>query len=49
MCGNGLREAFEDCDDGVAGTPSANGGAGNTTTANPDGGQWCTPLCRFGK
>jgi hypothetical protein len=49
MCGNGIREAFEDCDDGVAGTLSANGGAGNTTTANPDGGQWCTPICRFGK
>jgi hypothetical protein len=49
MCGNGKIEAFEDCDDGVAGTLSAGSGVGNTTTPNPDGGEWCTPICRFGK
>jgi hypothetical protein len=48
-CGNGVKEAFEDCDDGVTGTLSAGSGAGNRTTANPDGGQWCTPICRFGR
>ena len=49
-CGNGIKEAFEDCDNGVAGTASQVAGTpGNTTVAPSGGGQWCSPTCRFGK
>jgi hypothetical protein len=49
-CGNGVIEAFEQCDDGVAGTSTQRAGTpGNTNAANPDGGNWCTKSCRLGK
>ena len=43
VCGNGVTEAFEDCDNGVAGTPTAIAG-GNIANGPPGS---CSPTCRL--
>jgi hypothetical protein len=40
-CGNGVVEAFEDCDDGVAGTSTQRSG----TAGNGQPGDTCSTLC----
>jgi hypothetical protein len=53
VCGNGIKEAYEECDDGTVGTSTAttgtlatNGAAPGTTAGNGSSGSNCSTICR---
>jgi ABC-type phosphate transport system substrate-binding protein len=47
VCGNGIREAYEDCDDGTANATSPPATATTVPVNGGNGGSACTTTCRY--